>query len=336
MKNIPYLFFIIIPLSSFPQKQGDRSQNLIQNPSFENYTACPTGFDQVSNAVGWSSYRETPDYLNSCGSGMVSTPSNIMGYQIPRTGNAYCGIITFAKAGFYREAIGCQLTTPLIIGQKYFVSFYVSLAINPPNFAYASNKIGIKFTTTSYSAYSNQIPVNNIAQLHYDSVITDTTNWKLISGLFTADSAYQYIAIGNFFDALNTDTICIKNVQNKQWAYYYVDDIYISIDSTGKVVNTNTQPKEDTLIVPNLVTPNADNLNDEFKIKHIGEFENFSVKIFNRWGAKIFESQNINFTWDARTNTGYIIPDGTYYYIITANGKDSKEWELHGAVTVIR
>lgn len=99
------------------------------------------------------------------------------------------------------------------------------------------------------------------------------------------------------------------------------------------IINCDTITNID---IPNVLTPNADNNNDEFKIKYKGEFENFSVEIFNRWGVKLFESQNINFTWDARTNTGYIIPDGTYYYIISAKGKDGKNWNLHGNITVIR
>jgi gliding motility-associated-like protein len=100
-----------------------------------------------------------------------------------------------------------------------------------------------------------------------------------------------------------------------------------------KVINCDTTTN---IEVPNVLTPNADGKNDEFKIKHKGEFENFNVKIFNRWGVKIFESQNINFTWDARTNSGYVMPNGTYYYIISAKGKDGKEWELHGSVSVLR
>ena len=72
----------------------------------------------------------------------------------------------------------------------------------------ASNKLGAKFSTVSYS-YSNPIQINNFAHVYSDSVIKDTTSWTLIKGEFTADSAYQYISIGNFFDDINTDTITI-------------------------------------------------------------------------------------------------------------------------------
>jgi hypothetical protein len=222
-------FFLTILLFIVPFLNA-AGQNLVQNPSFEIYSPCPTGVADIANAVGWNSYNQTPDYFNSCAPAIVCTPSNFAGYQVPHTGNAYCGIITFNKVGLFREIIGSQLFSPLVIGQKYYVSFYTSLAISQPNFCYATNKIGAKFTTTAYNAYSNPFPIDNIAQVHYDTIITDTTNWTLIYGSFIADSAYQYIAIGNFFDDLNTDTSCIKNVSNKLCAYYYVDDICVSIN----------------------------------------------------------------------------------------------------------
>jgi hypothetical protein len=45
-----------------------------------------------------------------------------------------------------------------------------------------------------------------------------------------ADSAYKFIGIGNFFDDANTDTLSLG--ENSFLAYYYVDDMCVSIDST--------------------------------------------------------------------------------------------------------
>jgi hypothetical protein len=188
----------------------------------------------VASAIGWNSFSNTPDYNNACSSYTnCSVPSNLAGYQYPHTGNAYCGVYTYDKAGFYREAIGGQLSAPLTVGQKYYVSFFTSLTIKGPNNAYASNNIGAKFSTVAYNttSVSNQIPINNIAQLKSYSIITDTSNWIQIMGSFIADSAYQYVALGNFFDDANTDTIRLGGGALPIEAYYFIDDVCVSTDS---------------------------------------------------------------------------------------------------------
>ena len=86
MKSIiTILSFILITLQSVGQV------NLVPNPSFEDYTQCPTGFDQIDRATGWSSYAASPDYFNSCAnsSGAVGVPSNTWGYQNAKDGNGY-------------------------------------------------------------------------------------------------------------------------------------------------------------------------------------------------------------------------------------------------------
>ena len=225
-------FFITIVLQSFLSI----AQNLVLNPSFENYTSCPTGStNDISKAIGWSSYNQTPDYFNLCSSSAsngVGIPSNWAGHQFSHTGNAYSGIIIFDKAGFYREAIGSQLAMPLIIGQKYYVSFYTCLTIKTPNNAFAANNLGAKFTNSTYSANApNQISSNNTAQMSCNTTITDTTNWVQVTGSFIADSTYQYIAIGNFFDDAHTDTSRRENMTLPIYAYYYIDDVCVSTDS---------------------------------------------------------------------------------------------------------
>src|SRR4051812_43656962 len=76
------------------------AQNLVPNSSFEDTVACPNSISQIDRATGWSSYRQSPDYFNSCAYityPNASEPSNIWGYQYSRTGNAYAGFIAYQK-----------------------------------------------------------------------------------------------------------------------------------------------------------------------------------------------------------------------------------------------
>ncbi|MBK5285578.1 MAG: T9SS type A sorting domain-containing protein, partial [Bacteroidia bacterium] len=200
------------------------AQNLVPNPSFEDTVACPSNSGQINNAVGWSSYRVTPDYFNTCAdsSSFVSIPWNFCGYHYPRTGNAYAGFII----GLFnaREYIGIQLSQLLNMGQQYYVSFYVCRGGNI-NRNRASNKIGIHLSTIPYSSPS-PAPISNISQVYTDSVITDTVNWTRISGSFVADSAYQFLSIGNFFNDSLTTYIAFDSIHYQ--CYYYLEDVILS------------------------------------------------------------------------------------------------------------
>ncbi|MDD5572107.1 MAG: gliding motility-associated C-terminal domain-containing protein, partial [Bacteroidales bacterium] len=69
----------------------------------------------------------------------------------------------------------------------------------------------------------------------------------------------------------------------------------------------------------NIVTPNFDGFNEVFKVKYTGTFKKFSMIILNRWGTKLFETEDIDSGWDPRNR-----PDGVYYYIIKAEANDDK------------
>ncbi|MBN4057962.1 gliding motility-associated C-terminal domain-containing protein [Olleya sp. AH-315-K02] len=83
----------------------------------------------------------------------------------------------------------------------------------------------------------------------------------------------------------------------------------------------------DEVIISKAVTANGDQWNEYFTITGI-ELCGFTVElqIFNRWGAKIYESNDYQNNWNGFAHSSSIgksdkVPTGTYYYII--NLKDS-------------
>lgn len=221
------LILLLLPSFSF-------GQNLVPNPSFEDTVSCPWNSSQVYKAVSWDAYGGSPDYFHSCSPQLTdfSVPYNWGGYQPAASGNAYCALGTFAPIlPNHREIIGAQLITSMGIGTKYFISFQACLSYSEPILAYiATDKLGALFTTTSQTWLPTPI-LNNFAHVFTDSIITDSINWTRISGSFVADSAYQHIRIGNFFDSINTDTIVFTQ-DTSSFAYYYIDDVCVSTDST--------------------------------------------------------------------------------------------------------
>jgi hypothetical protein len=256
--------------------------NLVFNPGFESYTACPAGggYD-IQNANGWNHARGSCDYFNTCATSAVQqVPFNYFGYQMPANGNAYAGIVNYSSNFFYREIIIGQLTAPLVIGQKYFCSYKTSRADNNSNSVngFSVNKAGFKLSKFTYT----NVPINNSATYFNSSVITDTVNWTRIASSFVADSAYQYIMIGNFFNDINTTIVADGNGSS---SYYYIDDVCLSTDSTLCTLSTGINTKE---TVGLLIYPNP--ASDYIYIKQ--PFEDFilSYSIFNNDGSLIIEN----------------------------------------------
>lgn len=74
-------------------------------------------------------------------------------------------------------------------------------------------------------------------------------------------------------------------------------------------------------IIPNVFTPYpaSPGKNDYFVINNLPD--NCPLKIWDRWGHLVFESDNYKNNWDAAN-----LNADTYYYVITARGKDYKGW----------
>jgi len=71
--------------------------------------------------------------------------------------------------------------------------------------------------------------------------------------------------------------------------------------------------------IPNVFTPNGDNENDLFKLAGVPDpcFDVMEVQIFNRWGRKVFESEDPLFEWNGTNkNDGSKCASGTYYVLL--------------------
>ncbi len=80
--------------------------------------------------------------------------------------------------------------------------------------------------------------------------------------------------------------------------------------------------------ISKMVTPNNDGFNDFFEVNYtLNEESNevcdiiVKVEIYNRWGTKVFQSNNYNNEWagvanSTSGNNSNYLPTGTYYYIV--------------------
>ena len=89
-----------------------------------------------------------------------------------------------------------------------------------------------------------------------------------------------------------------------------------------------------TIYVPNAFTPNYDNLNDGFGVKGIAINE-FSIEIYNRWGEKLYQSDDIDEKW-IPTYMGNDIQEGIYLYLINYTDFDDNNYRKGGTITLLK
>lgn len=92
---------------------------------------------------------------------------------------------------------------------------------------------------------------------------------------------------------------------------------------------------ESDVSIPNIFSPNNDNVNDMFK-PQAANLKNLHGEIFNRWGQKLFEWEGTEGGWDGHTSSGEVAPSGTCFYIITAVGADDTPCGFKGHVALAR
>lgn len=170
----------------------------------------------------------------------------------------------------------------------------------------------------SASVYMGYTPINvTITNLSTGINSGDNVRWAFgdSTSASTYDAAHNYTAGGHYNVILTITQLAIGCIDTAIIRVYYQD---LSI-----------------LLIPNIFTPNGDNINDIFTITGT-ELRNFYAEIYDRWGLKLYEWDSALGGWDGRIKGGAIASDGTYFYIIKASGIDGKEYAEHGAFQLTR
>lgn len=83
--------------------------------------------------------------------------------------------------------------------------------------------------------------------------------------------------------------------------------------------------------IPNAISPNGDGSNDQWFISGLESYDKYTIRVYNRYGNKVYESENTYTPWDG-TRNGEAMPVATYYYVIEV--KDDKNYQ--GPLTIMR
>ena len=232
-----FLVFLLIALIG-STTLFSQSANLVENYGFEDYKVCPQTYTPKDNShkflPGWTYPTfATPDYFNRCApaisDGCVKVPKNFAGESQPKSGDGYAGAILSGTDDGYREYIQGSLKEPLVAGEKYCVTYWYKLASYSK---FAVDQLSVFFSETQVRndlmvnlPYKPQI--NNKVGLFLDNI----DEWEETCTVYEASGNEKFFIIGNFKSYDNTNYVAtdknMKNLMDKEYAYYYFDDIII-------------------------------------------------------------------------------------------------------------
>jgi len=162
----------------------------------------------------------------------------------------------------------------------------------------------------------------------YQILFLEGNTYRVLASLDSSKKIFEY----NFVDELLNDSLCFK--------IKAIKDTSEKIESFSNLVCLVSDPK---MFVPSAFSPNKDGRNDVFIPRSILIFNNtgnpildFNMIIYNRWGEKVFESNDAKIGWDG-TYKGEQCQEGTYVYYIRGLGLDGKtSFKIKGVVTLLR
>lgn len=140
----------------------------------------------------------------------------------------------------------------------------------------------------------------------------------------------------DFGDGKGSTDLNPTNIYEGEGSYTITLTVTDANGCTDDAHKTITITDPFNFFLPNVFTPNGDNVNDLFLVMASG-IKEFRMSIFNRWGELVFESFDVYEGWDGNTSAGAKAVSGVYvvvidYSVSSSGKKDTK----HGSVTLLR
>ncbi len=187
-----------------------------------------------------------------------------------------------------------------------------------------NNNESITEVTLLQSPVLPELPVIEACDIGYNTAIFDLTTITLLPELATMQVAYYE----TYNDALVQDNeiafpSAYQNLPNTTLIYVGVLD-----GDCYQVVTLNLNVNNCPPWVPSGFSPNNDGVNDVFEISGLLTiFENFDLKIYNRYGTLVYQGGDALGFWNGVANKGIpnnnsVLPVGTYYYVLHLNDEN--------------
>ena len=230
-----------------------------------------------------------------------------------------------------------------------------SKVANPSNINYpVQGKYSVKLQVTNNQGPCASPPIYGTVEAY---PIPDA-NFKTDPGYHTAVALPKFVMINQssiqqnpFNPTLNymwdfgtgkiTDT---SLMMNPKFAYSRDTGVYqikLLVTSNHGCVDTASQwihiGPDIIVFIPDVFTPNEEGpgFNETF-IPVATNFKTFKMTIYNRWGEKLFETNDINKGWNGKTADGTKCMQDVYVFNVTVTSFEDIDYKYNGTITLIR
>lgn len=246
----------------------------------------------------------TPDYFHTSGTGGGNSPNTSFGTCLPHNGNAFIGLYSKHSSQLNsRDYMSRQLNSPLVVGQTYTISFWMSSGTG--NYYYGSSCSGMGIQLTMTPLYqANHENTGGIPQAEVPGAPW-IPNWTFYSFTYVATSAFQYVTVGNFYPDAAVTTVNHASANYPTAAYYFFDEIVVEPTSVLPIELISFDVTDIESAVAINWSTNVEINNDYFEIERSMNAEDW-VTIDRVEGAGNSESRIDYRSLDADPGTGTI------------------------------
>lgn len=279
------------------------------------------------SAITQGNYTVTLTDIYQCtySNSFTVTSGNAMDYSFT-TSNVLC----------YSEATGVINVTPLS-GNPPYNYFLNGVSVgssgqlgNLHAGTYTVNIVDSRGCDTSFVASISQPPPLSVDSTHHQLRLGDNITLSPSIGGGTGTLVLQWIPFYNLS--------CPDCMTPLAWPEITTHYNVVVTDQNGctETAQVIVDVFHDGPFIPNAFTPgNKDDLNNMWRVSDYG-VEKFELLIFDRWGTKMYESENIYEGWDGKTPGGKLCEGGVYAYKTHIRYIDGTEKTVLGHVTIVR
>lgn len=324
----------------------------------------PASFDITANSNGtsnefhWSSNNNFSDTLNNPMTDSVLTINPVTAtYYYVKVSNPYCELTDSVFVNFTSDALEISADTSICKGDNATIG----ISSNDPSISFTVNWeptewiignptdtiINVNPEDPTYFVF-NALSSNGCTII--DSILVDVT--EIPDSVISASAEPTLVAEGGStiltaepagYTYTWTPPFGLEdpNAQSTE-ALITQDQIFSVTFSDGKCSNSDTvlvrsaefKCEDPFIYVPNAFTPDGNGVNDVVKV--LGpNIEKLNFAIYDRWGEKVFETQDQNKVWDGTFRDMNCDPD-VYVYYLEATCVGDLEHFQKGNITLIR
>lgn len=168
----------------------------------------------------------------------------------------------------------------------------------------------------------------NATLTDYDSLLT--TNSEPIQLSYSSSGGVFYSNCGSCISNNGIFTPSIAGIGIHTVCYV----VGSGVCKDTACIELKVEPSEYNIYIPNILTPNNDNVNDTWFVDYSG-IEILSCQILNRWGNLVIEKKNGGLIWDGKTKFGEYAEEGVYFYSLEFKNENGEVQTLVGFIELI-